>query len=109
MADTPFKSIKIDGRLDTTRVGQVETPFFAQIGGAKGPSDKVLIDMSGVDFISSLGIRMLIVAGKTLSQRKVPMGILAPSSDSVMEAMRVAGLPDVFRFFPSEEAARRGL
>lgn len=106
MTDSSYKTIKIEGRLDSARVGQIETPFYAQIGAAKTPADKVLIDMRGVDFIASLGIRMLVTAGKTLSQRKVGMGILAPASGAVMEALELAGLTSVFRLFESEEQAR---
>lgn len=109
MTDTSYTPIKIEGRLDTARVGEIETPFYARTGAAKGPNDKVLIDMREVDFISSLGIRMLITAGKMLAQRKVSMGIVAPSSEAVMEALEVAGLTDVFRFFGSEEQARTAL
>lgn len=109
MTDTSLKPIKLSGRLDTTRVGEIETPFYAQIGAAKTPADKVLIDMKEVEFISSLGIRMLVTAAKTLSQRKVSMGILAPASNNVKEALDLAGLTDIFRLFDSEEAAYAAL
>ena len=65
-----YTPIKLTGRLDTTRVGEIETEFYANIGAVK-EGEAVLIDLRDVDFVSSLGIRMLITAGKLLLRRKV--------------------------------------
>lgn len=98
--------IKLTGRLDSTRVGEIETGFYANVGAAGNAGGRVVIDMREVDFISSLGIRMLITAGKLLARRKIDVGVISPASDAVKEALAIAGLTDLFRFFDSEEAAR---
>ena len=100
--------IKISGRLDSTHVGDIEAGFYAKVGAAKSGGDPVVLDLKEVDFISSLGIRMLITAGKLLLRRNVAVIILSPISEPVKEALGVAGLTDLFRFVDSAEAARAG-
>ena len=102
-----YTPIKLTGRLDTSRVGEIETEFYANIGAVK-EGEVVLIDLRDVDFVSSLGIRMLITAGKLLLRRKAKLSIVAPQSESVREALQVAGVTELFDFFESEEAARAG-
>ena len=105
---TAYIPIRLVGRLDTTRVGEIETGFYANVGAVKDEGEVVLIDLSEVDFISSLGIRMLITAGKLLGRRNIDLSIVAPQSEAVREALEVAGVTELFTFFESEEAARAG-
>jgi anti-anti-sigma factor len=103
------KSVKLAGRLDTARVGEIETAFYAQIGTLKNADEIALIDLSEVSFLSSLGIRLLVTAGKTFTQRKLRFGVVAPKSADVMEALEISGLTGLFPFFPSEDEARTAL
>jgi phosphate:Na+ symporter len=98
--------IKLAGRLDTSRVGEIETGFYANVGAIPDGGETVVIDLGEVDFISSLGIRMLVTAGKLLARRRHKVAIVAPRSEPVREALQVAGLADIFAFFDSEAAAR---
>lgn len=104
-----FKPIKLSGRLDTTKVGEIETRFYAEVGAIKTPGAVALLDLKDVDFLSSLGIRLLVTAGKTLKQRQVKLGVIAPASKDVMQALETSGLPELFSFFDSEDAARAAL
>jgi len=106
MDDSQFKIVKLEGRLDTARLGEIEHQFNARIGVIKDPAVKVIIDLKDVTFIASLGIRMLITAGKILDRRQVPLAIIAPSSESVMDAIKISGLTEIFRFADSEAAAQ---
>jgi anti-sigma B factor antagonist len=103
MPDQP--PIKLKGRLDSARVSEIETGFYANVGAA-GNDGRVIVDMREVDFISSLGIRMLITAGKLLARRNIAVGVVSPASESVKKALDIAGLTDLFRFYDSEETAR---
>lgn len=104
-----FHSIKLSGRLDTSRVGELETRFYAEVGGIKKAGDVALLDLSAVEFLSSLGIRLLVTAGKMLTQRHVKLGVIAPGSEDVLHALETSGLTQIFRFFDSEDAARAAL
>ena len=59
--------VTLIGRLDTQSVGRVEVPFLAHL--VPGPNNAI-IDLSGVDFVASMGIRMLVSAAKTLRTHK---------------------------------------
>lgn len=66
--------IALKGRMDGAGVDRVETSLNASVlrGG------NVIFDLSGVTFLSSLGIRMLISIAKTLDRRGRRLVLVAP-------------------------------
>jgi anti-sigma B factor antagonist len=79
--------VALRGRLDLHGVNAIETKF-----NATGASRNALIvDLSGVTYIASMGMRMLLLAGKTLAARHGKMALLAPSRDLVT-VLRTAGV-----------------
>ena len=78
--------VVMDGRLDSTTVGQIEIPFTAALA-ASGRS--ALIDMSGLEFLSSLGIRLLLSASRPVTRRggKVVLFGVRPMVAEVLTAM----------------------
>src|SRR5262245_9055444 len=80
--------IKLAGSLDIAGVGEVETRFYAHCGGNP---PRVLVDLSGVAFIASLGIRMLLQAIKTTSARGGRLVLLNPTK-IVDSALDISGL-----------------
>jgi anti-sigma B factor antagonist len=69
--------VKLRGRLDTHGVDEIETKFTASIV----PSGRnALIDLSELEFISSMGIRMIIAVKKALGRHKGMMVMFAPQS-----------------------------
>jgi len=49
----------LDGRLDTVTAPEVERPLLDLVGGSN-----VVLDMAGVRFVSSAGLRVLLKAAK---------------------------------------------
>jgi anti-sigma B factor antagonist len=80
--------IKLNGDLDIAGVGAVETRFYAHCAGNP---PRVLVDLSGVDFIGSLGIRLLLQAIKTVSARGGRLVLLNPTK-MVDSALDISGL-----------------
>jgi anti-sigma B factor antagonist len=64
--------VVLDGRLDTPAVDSIETRFIASLVPS---ASSAVIDMSNVDFISSLGIRMLVSAARNLKMRKAALAL----------------------------------
>ncbi len=64
--------VTLAGRLDTLGVDRVETRFVAHLvpGG-----NSAVIDLSGVDFVASMGIRMLISAAKSLRAKQARLAL----------------------------------
>jgi anti-anti-sigma factor len=100
--------LKLAGRLDTARVGTIETEFYARAGAVKDGA-VALIDMRDVDFLSSLGIRLILSSAKLLGRRNVRVGIINSRSANVVEALTVAGIAEIIPGYDSEEAAVAGL
>ena len=74
------------GRLDSATVGGVETPFTAAVA-ASGRS--AVLDLTGLEFLSSLGIRLLLSSARVVTRRggKVVMFGAQPMVAEVLEAM----------------------
>jgi anti-sigma B factor antagonist len=93
--------IALQGRLDTPGVDQIETRFTASIV----PSGKnALVDLSGVTFISSMGIRMLIAAARSLNLKKAKMILFGPQT-LVKESLDHVSLNDVIPIVATEAEA----
>lgn len=97
--------VTIKGRLDTEGVGQLETRFNATVCPA---AKHTILDMSGVTFLSSMGIRMLVSASKTLSRRGARMVLLSPKG-LVRESILSASLDQIIALVDSDEDAVRVL
>ncbi|MBY0339064.1 MAG: STAS domain-containing protein [Acetobacteraceae bacterium] len=54
------------GRLDTQGVGAIETGFTAAVSAA---GRSAVLDLSGVEFMSSLGLRLLISNAQVVTRR----------------------------------------
>ena len=89
--DDELTHIALSGRLDVSGVQQVERPFAA-LTAARGKP--VLVDVSEVSFLASLGMRMFLSCAKTLKQHKTKMVLLNPQP-LVEDALRSAGLTSV--------------
>ena len=67
--------LALRGRLDTTGVDEVELKFSSHTVPRGKP---LLLDMSEVTFLSSLGMRMLLTVAKALDRRGAKTVLLSP-------------------------------
>lgn len=94
--------VALSGRLDTTGVDQIETPFHTAVA-ARGRS--AIVDFSGVSFLSSMGVRMLLTAARNLARRGARLVLQAPQP-LVLESIRHAALEELIPVAGDETAAR---
>jgi anti-sigma B factor antagonist len=89
--DTGTKLVTLTGRLDAPGVEQVETRFTAAVVPAQR---HVLVDLSGVSFVGSLGLRMLISVARTMQRRghKLVLFGIDPLVRSVFDSVALADL-----------------
>jgi anti-anti-sigma factor len=66
--------VTLVGRLDSPGVDRIETRFLAALVPA---ANNAIVDMSQVDFISSMGIRMLLSAARSLKMRQAGLSLFA--------------------------------
>jgi anti-anti-sigma factor len=89
------------GRLDTPGVDAIETRLTAAVVPAGA---RAIVDLSGVEFIGSLGLRMLITIARALTRRSGKMVLYAPRG-FVAEVLETASLGDIIPVQPDAAAA----
>ena len=77
-ADEDYTHIELTGRVDLQGIGDLDLEFTKQVVTRKKP---VLVDISGVDFMASIGLRMLITVAKSLSRFGAKLVLLNPHND----------------------------
>ena len=82
-------SLAIEGRIDTTTAPQLEAELRSDIDGVT----ELYLDFTGVEYISSAGLRVLLSAQKLMS-RQGKM-VLSHMNESVMEVFEVTGFSDI--------------
>ena len=73
LADTAL--VGVVGRVDHRSAGQLEqalAPMMARVGSVRGA---IVLDFSGVEYISSVGLRVLMVAGKQMRSQAASFAI----------------------------------
>jgi anti-anti-sigma factor len=92
--------VVLTGKLDIGGADVVALPLATLAGAKQG----LIIDMSGVSFLSSIGIRHLLSAAKALSRRKGRLVLLSPTA-MVVDVLVSSGLTDLLPIVQSEPEA----
>ena len=88
--DFELVTLEIRGRLDTTTAPNLESA----INELSQDTKELIFDMSGVEYISSAGIRVLLGAYKKMSTNQGTMRI-EKASDMVREVFEMTGLSEM--------------
>ncbi|MBQ7715767.1 MAG: STAS domain-containing protein [Clostridia bacterium] len=79
----------LEGRLDTVTASDLDSELKGVIDGL----EELVFDLSGLDYISSAGLRVLLVAQKTMS-RQGSMRVCGVN-ETIMEIFDVTGFSDI--------------
>ena len=93
--------LALRGRLDTAGVDEVELKFTSHTVPRAKP---LLLDMSEVTLLSSLGLRMLLTIAKALDRRGAKMVLLNPQP-AVREFLNLSGFDKLMPVHNDEETA----
>lgn len=99
--DAGVVKVGLVGRLDTPGVDAVETRLTAALVPRAA---RAIVDLSGVEFIGSLGLRMFITIARTLSRRNGKMILYAPQP-FVAQVLETASLGDIIPVRPDAASA----
>jgi len=91
--DNGIMLINLIGRLDIIGTGEIETKFA---GYCTGENVRVIVDLSEVDFLASIGIRLLTLTAKSVASRGGKIVILNPIPE-VQEVLEITGIPAIMR------------
>jgi anti-anti-sigma factor len=92
--------IGLVGKLDIAGAEVIALPLATLAGGKKA----VVVDLSGVTFLASIGIRHLVTATKTLARKGGKLVLLSPIA-SVQEVLETSGVTDIMPIVATESAA----
>jgi anti-anti-sigma factor len=83
-----IRQVTLTGRLDIKGTNEIDTDFNAQVHTSK---TAVLVDMSKVDFLASIGIRLLLSSARALDRRGGKMILFNPKP-LVEDVLNTAGV-----------------
>ena len=87
--------VAITGRVDSSNSHELDAAFT---GLADSGKRKIVVDLSGVDYMSSMGVRALISAKKAAKKRLGDVALATPSA-AAQDVIDIAGLGHVFDVF----------
>ena len=93
--------LQIEGRLDTNTATSFEEKLMGLINENE---NRIIVDFSDLDFISSSGLRVLLMAGKKIKTTNGKLG-LCSLKEHIKEVFDVAGFTMLFSMFPNQEEA----
>lgn len=91
--------VSASGRIDAMTAPAFETSLTELIGGGK-----LVLDLGGVEYISSAGLRVILASAKAFKSND-GMLILANPRGPVKEVFDISGFGSVFTIYDSVDAA----
>src|SRR6266498_5736621 len=90
-----IRLIKLSGALDMNGTYSVEVEFVRRCAGE---NVRVLVDLSKVNYISSIGIPLLINSAKSVARQGGKMALLNPQN-AVANILELTGIPLVIPIY----------
>jgi anti-sigma B factor antagonist len=97
--------VEIEGRLDANTSGVLEAKFLQLV---EQGSMKFIFDLSKLDYVSSAGLRILLVAAKKMKAVKGKLALIQ-MTDNVKEVFDMSGFSAIFSIYENEADAARAL
>jgi anti-anti-sigma factor len=92
-----------DGRIDTTTAPDLERHLFALVTAGER---RIVVDLSGVDYISSAGLRVMLLFARRVKDAGGRLALCA-MGDPVRQVFHLAGFLPLFTVCDSPDAAVR--
>jgi anti-anti-sigma factor len=100
------RRISLSGRLDTVGSEEISEELVSLAASAKRG---VVVDLSQVTFLSSMGIRALISAAKARQANGGRMVLLVDGSDVVVRTLEATGVDELIPVYDDAEDAERAV
>ena len=96
--------VEISGDLDGTSAPVAQAEILPRVT----PGAKLILDMSGVAYMSSAGLRMLLATYRTIASKGGEVALVG-LSEELADTMSLTGFLDFFTHFDSLDAGLAGL
>lgn len=92
--------IKVNGSIDSNTAPEIQEKIL----GASADSKNVIIDLSEVDFVSSAGLRVILMIYRQIKSKDGKV-VLVGVSEEIRDVMTVTGFANFFEMVDSIENA----
>ena len=101
--------IQIEGRIDHRTAKDFENALKPHLNQClAGEYKRILMDLGGVDFMTSAGLRVLMIAAKTCDKQKGEIAVAA-LQPGIKEIFKISRFDLVLKIFPTVESALENL
>lgn len=88
------------GRIDSSNASEFETALFEVLD--KGPTGGVAVDFSKLDYISSAGLRVVLMGAKRQMAAKAPFAVCG-LSENIQKVFSIGGFERIVSIYPTVE------
>ena len=99
--DDECSIVRLQGRMDSPGVDRIETRFTAAVVAA---DRHALVDLSGVSFLASMGIRMFIANARAMNSKGRRMALFG-ATEPVMSVLESVALDQIIPIAPDQQQA----
>lgn len=99
--DNGIRLLKLNGTLDMNGTYSIEVQFVRHCAGE---NVRVLVDLAKVNFMSSIGIPLLVNSAKSIVSRGGKVAFLNPQ-DKVLSVLEMVGVPEMIPIHTDMDAA----
>ena len=99
-----LRRIEITGRLDVEGTNSVASQLVEL---TQAPKKGVVVDLSSLKFLASIGIRALITAAKAVKERGGKMVLVVDDGSTVMMSIKATGIDKLVPVFDDSDDADR--
>ena len=96
-----YTIVSVEGRIDSTNASEFEKPMMEVI---EGGCNRIILDCSGLNYISSSGLRIFLIVLKKMIAVKGQFS-LCNLQPGIKEIFDISGFSSIFSVFPDKEAA----
>lgn len=97
--------VHLEGRLDATTTPQLEKKILNFLQKEK---QKLLLDFSKIDYLSSAGMRLLLSATKKVKSHGGKL-VFSAMNDEVLQIVKMAGFDKILEIYSTESEALKAL
>jgi anti-sigma B factor antagonist len=104
-AQAGLLTVSVIGELDQSTAPGLREVLAPSL---EDPTDPILVDLSGCEFIDSTGLSLLVEAKRRLEANQMPFGVCCPDAD-VRRLLELTGIDQALGLYGSRDEAIAGL
>lgn len=100
--------VSVHGRIDHHSAGEFETALAPHLEQCSADEAAVVLALGGVDYMSSVGLRVLMLASRQVRRRSGRL-VVCGLGETLAEIFAIARFDQVFDIYPDTDAALAAL